>query len=47
MSECLREEWAQMDLGVKVSVEKFIGPLQECRLVTEHKVKASPLKGAL
>jgi len=47
MSECLCEEWTPSDLGVTVSIEKFIGPLQECKLIAEHRLRAGPLKEAL
>lgn len=33
--------------GVKVSVEEFIGPLQESKPVTEHRLRASTLKEAI
>lgn len=45
--ECLCEEWTQTDLGVKISIGKFIGPLKECKLITEHRLRAGPLKEAL
>lgn len=47
MSECLCEEGTQTDVGVKVSVEKFTGHLQESRSFTEHRLRASTLQEAV